>query len=92
MKLILNTGTDLYRGWDRGTNKQLVIGAGELATVSDEEAAALLADFPERFEDLGCSPHMHAPVVAENVIEPETEILPVIRKPARVARQKVKSA
>jgi len=88
MKLILNTGTDLYRGWDRGTNQQLVIGAGELATVSDEEAAALLADFPERFEDLGCSPDMHAPVVAENVFAPHEPI--THRKPARVARQKVK--
>ena len=88
MKLILNTGTDLYRGWDRGTNKQLVIGAGELATVSDEEAAALLADFPERFEDLGCSPDMHAPATADNVFAPNEPI--THRKPARVARQKVK--
>lgn len=88
MKLILNTGTDLYRGWDRGTNKALVIGAGELATVSDEEAAALLSDFPERFDDLGCSPDMHAPAVAENVIEPETEIAPVFTKPAKVSRRK----
>lgn len=88
MKLILNTGTDLYRGWDRGTNQQLVIGAGELATVSDEEAAALLADFPERFEDLGCSPDMHAPVVAENVVEPDADIAPVFTKPAKVSRRK----
>lgn len=88
MKLILNTGTDLYRGWDRGTNQQLVIGAGELATVSDEEAAALLADFPGRFEDMGQSPDMYAPTVAANVIDHEDEILPKITKPAKVTRRK----
>lgn len=89
MRLLHNNG-DFYRGWDRGVNRALVMESGAIESVSEAEAAALEADFPGRFVDCGEVPDMHtaAQADADNVFAPHEPI--THRKPARVARQKVK--
>ncbi len=84
MKSIRHVGDDVYVSTDPWNgDKTIRIGAGGTAEVSDEKAAQLLADFPDRFRDA-------TPVEQPERLEQPVEDSPPVKTPPRrrTSRQK----